>query len=140
MRCLARWGRGISWWQRRNLLVFQGCVMKRANNLSLDRRMYRYEVELKELVSGVNRRLPLLGFQLIPLPRRKGDVVGPPREIWRLEDGNFQLEAETLEEFKVRLRAQYPDEQYERRLLAWRDRDAEARRDGAIMDLARIVA
>ena len=102
-------------------------------------RVYRYEVEILEIASGTSRRVPLQAFRLIPIPRRKGEEVPASREVLRFTDGDFAIEADTFEEFRKRLREQYPDELYERRLHVWRDREAEERRAKALEGLVEIL-
>jgi len=106
----------------------------------VDRRVYRYDVELKELSSGTSRRVPLQVLRAIHIPTRKGEVEKPPRDILRLQDADFLVEADSFEELRSRLRDHYPDERYERRLHVWRDLEAEERRAKALNELAAIVA
>lgn len=102
--------------------------------------MYRYDVELKELSSGNSRRVPLQVLRAIHIPTKKGEVEKPPRDVLRLQDADFRVEAESFEELRALLRDRYPDERYERRLHTWRDLEAEARRDKALNELAAIIA
>ena len=80
-----------------------------------DRRVYRYDVELKELGSGTSRRVPLQVLRAIHIPTKKGEVEKPPRDFLRLQDADFLVEAESFEELRALLRDRYPDERYERR-------------------------
>jgi hypothetical protein len=105
-----------------------------------ERRVYRYTVEVTEVQSRASRTIPLEAYQLIRLSRKDGAAGEPPVEIVRFRDGDFLLEARSFEELRDRLRAHYPDEQYERRLHVQRDRDAEERRERALLGLIEILA
>ena len=65
--------------------------------------------------------------------------VPPPKELMRFVDGSFVLEASTWDEFRARLRDQYPDDRYERRLHIQRDREAEVRREEAFDGLIKVI-
>ena len=126
-----------------------------------DRRVYRCEVEISDLSSGVSRKVPLSFHHVIALvprsrrPRRARAASAPtpaseqpteerpcppPKELMRFVDGSFVLDASSWEEFRARLRERYPDERYERRLHIQRDREAEWRREAAITALIQLVA
>jgi hypothetical protein len=106
----------------------------------VDRRVYRYDVELKELSSGTSHRIPLQVLRAIHIPTKKGEVEKPPRDFLRFQDADFLVEAESFEKLRALLRDRYPDERYERRLHAWRDLEAEERRAKALNELAAIFA
>jgi hypothetical protein len=61
----------------------------------VDRRVYRYDVELKELSSGTSHRIPLQVLRAIHIPTKKGEVEKPPRDFLRFQDADFLVEAET---------------------------------------------
>ena len=105
----------------------------------LDKQIYRYEVELMELASGTSRRVPLKIFRMVPLEQKKGETVPLPWEEMRLQDGDVNVVASTFEEFRQKLREQYPDERFERRLHYWRDREEEERQLQAITRLGTVI-
>jgi hypothetical protein len=120
--------------------VFRRTALKSLDERPEESRVYRYEVEIVDLPSGSSRRIALQSIRLVCLPRKKGQVVEPPVDVLRFRDGDFEIEARSFEEFRERLRAQYPDDQYERRLHMWRDREAEERHEKALEELAGIFA
>jgi len=104
------------------------------------RRAYRYTVDIRALGDGSSRLLPLEVFSVIALKAKGTDTAEPNRQLLRLKDGGEILEAADLEELRIRLRDKYPDSDYERRLHVERDREAEERREAALLDLARLLA
>ena len=135
--------------------------MANADEVPENRRVFRYVVEITDLSSGSSHRVPL-SFQqvvlILPAARRRRRTSAaaaasqspePPEPITsrqpstdriRFEDGEFVLEASTWEEFRARLRDQYPDDRFERRLHVQRDREAEVRREEAIQSLIKLIA
>jgi hypothetical protein len=115
--------------------------MKRTKDLPESRRLYQYTIEITDLQAGSSRRVPLKSFRRVSLKTlKKSEVAEPPVDVLRFEDGDFQIEARDFEELRSRLREQYPDERYERRVHAKRDREAVDRREQAIEGLAKIYA
>ena len=104
------------------------------------RRAYRYTVEIRALADESSRLLPLEVFAVIALKAKGTATEEPSRQLLRLKDGEEILEAADLDELRIRLREKYPDSDYERRLHVQRDREAEERREAAIMGLARLLA
>ena len=103
-------------------------------------RVYRYNVEIRNLRDGSSRLLPPEVFSVIALKARGTGPAEPSRQLLRLKDGEEILEAADLEELRIRLRDKYPDFDYERRLHVQRDREAEERRREAIRGLAELLA
>lgn len=96
-----------------------------------DRRIFRYEVEVRDLASGEVRHLPVAAFRRIPLVYTHDDPP-PTRVVLRLTDDNEVIEATTFDAIVATLRDRYPDGAYERRFRVQRDHDAERRRDAAL--------
>jgi hypothetical protein len=146
---------------RRCAQVLTEVVMRDADEMPESRRVYCCEVEITELSSGSSHRVPLsfhTAIALVPAARRPRRArtakastptseqrlqvppVAPPKEFMRFVDGSVVVEASTWEEFRARLRDQYPDDRFERRLHIQRDREAEVRREEAINALIRFFA
>jgi hypothetical protein len=104
------------------------------------RRAYRYTIEIRALADGSSRLLPPEVISVIALTAKGTATEKPSRQLLRLKDGEEILEAADLDELRIRLRDKYPDSDYERRLHVQRDREAEERREAAIMGLARLLA
>jgi hypothetical protein len=113
--------------------------MAKKDSITKSDHVYRHEIELLDLASGIARRVSLHAVRVIPLPTKKRRAVSSPREVLRFKDGDFEIEAETFESFRSRLREQYPDDRYKRRLPAWRDLEAEERRATALDGLIDIL-
>jgi hypothetical protein len=97
---------------------------------------FKYWIEVRNLIDGTMRELPLRTAIHLKVPTRKGHSPPPSRELLRIEDGVEPMEGETWEELVEKLRARYPDGSFERRLKRERDLKAEH----AMNDLAKLVA
>jgi hypothetical protein len=108
--------------------------------LSDNKKIYRYWVEVRNLSNGSIRNLPLIAIAKIHIPRSKKEAQRPTEEVLQLKDGSGTLEAKTIVELVAQLSATYPDGEYERTLHQERDREAEERRAEAMNQLIRILA
>ena len=114
--------------------------MIQAKRLS-DKKVLRYWVEVRELASGLVRKLPLTPVRLVCLKRgKKNEPPLPDSEVLRLQDDEETWEASDLDELKIRLRDKYPDAAFARTLHYVRDHEAEERRERALNGLISILA
>ena len=105
-----------------------------------DDKILRYWVEIRDLVSGSVRKLPLTAMRLVCLKRgKKNEPPIPDRELLQLKNDAETWEAETLDELRARLRDKYPDAAFERTLHYVRDHEAEERRERALNGLMDIL-
>jgi hypothetical protein len=112
----------------------------RRPNKGMSREVYRCWIELRDVSTGSVREIALQGVRRVHIPTRKQAERLPDQEILRLEDGAVVIEAQSLDELKIRLAEAYPDAQFERTLKCERDTAAEARREAAVHELAKIFA
>jgi hypothetical protein len=104
-------------------------------------RRYQYEVEIKALSTGESRRIPLSVGRAISLKRlKRGEPEEPARDVFEVRVGDVVVRGYSFEEFREKLRAQYPDEAFERRLHYQRDREAEDRWRQGIRSLVSLLA
>ena len=104
-------------------------------------KILRYWVEVREVVTGSVRKLPLTAVRLICLKRgKKNEKPIPDKELLQLKDDAEIWEADTFDELRARLRDKYPDAAFERTLHYVRDQEAEERREKALSELLDILA
>jgi len=113
--------------------------VKNGKELPESQQTFRCWVEIREQANGSVRHLPINGVTKIHIPRTKKEAQKPNEEILRLKDGTATLEANSIQELAVQLRARYPDAAYERTLHWERDREAEVRRAEGIDKLSEIL-
>lgn len=116
--------------------------MRKNDDILMERRMYRYWVELRDLRDGSVRELPVKLIQRILLKgKRMDDAPEIPLEIrMRVEDEGRTWEARDKDDLSRQLRKVYPDGTFERSLKCVRDPEAEERVRSAMDGLARIIA
>jgi hypothetical protein len=112
---------------------------KRGKELQDNEQIFRYWVEIRELVNGSVRIRPLSAVARIHIPRRRNEPQRPREDVLQLKDGSTTLEAKSLDDLVAQLRQRYPDGEYERTLHRERDREAEQRRADAINNLIEIL-
>ena len=104
-------------------------------------KILRYWVEVREVVTGSVRKLPLTAVRLICLKRgKKNEKPIPDKELLQLKDDAEIWEADTFDELRARLRDKYPDAAFERTLHYVRYQEAEERREKALSELLDILA
>jgi hypothetical protein len=108
--------------------------------LSDNKKIFRYWVEVRDLTNGSARKLPLIAIAKIHIPRSKKETQRPTEEVLQLKDGSATLEAKSIDELAAQLGARYPDGKYERTLHQERDRESEERRAEAMNQLIKILA
>jgi hypothetical protein len=114
-------------------------VVKNGTDLPESKQIFRCWIEVREQANGFVRHLPINGVTKIHIPRTKKEVQKPNEEILQLKDGLDTLEANSIQDLAVQLRARYPDAAYERTLHWERDREAEVRRAEAMTTLSEIL-
>jgi hypothetical protein len=115
-------------WDAASTAIISCCSF--AIDVTSDKRIFRYWVEVRELASGSVRKLPLTGMRLVCLARgKRNEPPVPDKELLRLTDDAETWEVETFDELRVRLRDKYPDSAFERTLISSRTRRP---RDGGI--------
>jgi hypothetical protein len=126
--------------------------MKKKDDTPIERQMFRYWVELRDLRDGTVRELPVSFVQRILLTtKRKGkgkekvggttDTQEPPPEIRvRVEDADRIWDARDRDDLARQLREAYPDGVFERTMKCERDLAAEERYWSAMKELIRIIA
>jgi hypothetical protein len=109
--------------------------------IDMNKQIFRYWVEIRELATGSIGTLPLTGVVKICLAKRKkNEPPIPNEELLQVKDGVETWEAKNLDELAARLREKYPDAAFERTLHYERDREAEDRRERALNGLMNLLA
>jgi hypothetical protein len=109
-------------------------------DLTEDRQIYRYWVELRDLRDGSVRVLPLQAFKRIHLPTKKEAPHLPDEVELQVEDGTGVIKARDIDDLVAQLRLKYPDGAFERFLRRERDKEAEERKAEAMEGLIKILA
>lgn len=120
--------------------------MKKKDDTPIERQIFRYWVELRDLRDDTVRELPVTFVQRILLTssskaKRKKDAQESPPEIRvQVQDAGRTWDASDREDLARQLRAHYPDGVFERTLKCERDRAAEEKYWSAMKELIRILA
>lgn len=97
---------------------------------------FKYWIEVRALIDGSIRKLPLRTVIHLKIPTKKAKSVPQSRECLQIEDDAAPIEGETWEELVAKLRERYPDHSFERRVHRERDLDAEH----AMSELVKLLA
>jgi hypothetical protein len=124
--------------------------MKKKDDTPIERQVFRYWVELRDLRDGTVRELPVSFVQRILLTtKRKGkDKAGgktdaqeaPPEIRVRVQDADRIWDARDRDDLARQLREAYPDGAFERTMKCERDLVAEERHWSAMEELMRVIA
>jgi hypothetical protein len=116
--------------------------MKKKDDTPIEKQLFRYLVELRDLRDETTRTLPITFVKRILLAsKNKTGAQEPPPELrLRAEDGGRIWDASDVEDLARQLREHYPDGKFERTLKRERDFAAEERYWSATEGLARIIA
>lgn len=123
-------------------------TMKKKGDTPIERQVFRYWVELRDLRDDTVRELPVTFVQRILLTERrkskskdKNDAQEPPPEIRvRVQDAGRTWDSSDREDLARQLRERYPDGVFERALKCERDLAAEEKHWSATKELIRILA
>lgn len=117
--------------------------MKKKDDRPIEKQLFRYWVELRDLRDDTTRELPITFIKRISLAtKRKADAqeLPPPELRLQVQDIERTWEASDIDDLARQLREPYPDGTFERTLKRERDLAAEERYWSAIEELARILA